>query len=216
MKAEIKALTGLRGFAAMAVVIYHFSVGVWPLKTFFDHCYLAVDLFFVLSGFIIASTSGEVFTTSLSGREYGKFVAKRLGRIYPLYLVTTLVAIAMVALIGDRWQIEPVSLISNLLMIQGWGIAESFDSPGWSISVEMAAYILFPPLMLFLHKARPAAYYISFVLCIVGLFAIGQVPTRRCGQSGFPNRLIADSRLLSGESGFGSRFDVGRGVGVLR
>jgi peptidoglycan/LPS O-acetylase OafA/YrhL len=61
---EIRALTGLRGLAAIFVVVFHeagnFS-GDGPAATFLRHGYNAVDLFFVLSGFVMALTYGEMW-----------------------------------------------------------------------------------------------------------------------------------------------------------
>ena len=58
--------------------------------------------------------------------------------------------------------------------------------------------------------------YLAGIFELLGSVTRTVAEARRCGQSGFPNQLIADSRLFFAESSLGSWFDVGCGVGVLR
>src|ERR1700685_1244853 len=89
MKAEIRSLTGVRGVAALIIVIYHY--GKFRLDHFSDvwHVppgYLPVALFFMLSGFVI----GYVYRDSLhpeSSSSYRIFLIKRFARLYPAYIV---------------------------------------------------------------------------------------------------------------------------------
>ena len=83
----------LRGVAALAVVTYHFP-GDSPLL---GHGYLAVDLFFALSGFVIAHAYGWQL---MNGEPVGRFMLRRLIRLYPLYLLATLVGAALI--LNDR------------------------------------------------------------------------------------------------------------------
>ena len=87
---ELRSLTALRGVAAMAVVMQHFSAtaqehsqGVIP--SLVPHGYLAVDLFFALSGFIMSYTYLDLFQRD-GARAYGGFLVKRAARIVPLNL----------------------------------------------------------------------------------------------------------------------------------
>jgi peptidoglycan/LPS O-acetylase OafA/YrhL len=164
-RGEIRSLTGLRGVAACWVVLFHYatafqyadlsesrgragSAGLRLAESVVAHGYLAVDLFFVLSGFVMALTYGGVFRAGLSGRAYLDFLGKRLGRIYPLYIVLTLAVAALrYARIDLSEPPSPVGLASNVLLVQAWGIADSIDVPAWSISTEFAAYLLFPLLV---------------------------------------------------------------------
>ena len=139
---EIRPLTGLRGVAACFVMLYHFTPDA--AGAFLRHGYIAVDLFFMLSGFVMALTYGGEFQFGFSPGVYARFLGKRLGRVYPLYLATLLVCIAL--LWGEGRLPSGWVLGSNLALIQGWGFADSLNSPGWSISTELAAYLLFPPL----------------------------------------------------------------------
>jgi peptidoglycan/LPS O-acetylase OafA/YrhL len=93
-RSEIRSLTGLRGVAAAYVVLYHmhlFELCSGAAATVLTHGYLAVDLFFVLSGFVMALTYAELFEGGFSAGRYRDFLVRRIARVYPLYVVVTLV-----------------------------------------------------------------------------------------------------------------------------
>ncbi len=167
---EIRSLTGLRGVAACFVVVYHYfnmSTGLGFFKPLLLHGYLSVDLFFVLSGFVISMTYGSLFADRVTAQDYVGFLYRRLGRIYPLYIFVTL-ALAELSYAGiihpfygglrSAW-----GLIDNILLIQEWGLADSIGGPSWSISTEFAAYLLFPLVFRRLTN-RPWAF--GLALCI--------------------------------------------------
>mgnify|MGYP000989605473 CR=1 FL=1 len=99
--AEIPALTGLRALLAWWVVVYHMTIPElaplppdgWlePLRA---HGYLAVDGFFVLSGFILSYVYRDAFAAGVPGI-YPRFLLARLARLYPVHLAMTLVVLAM-------------------------------------------------------------------------------------------------------------------------
>ncbi len=151
MKGEVRSLTGLRGFAAVMVMFYHFArigtPGSW-IATFVGNGYLWVDLFFVLSGFVLAYTYQDMFAGGYRRQPHLNFLAKRLARIYPLYLV-----VIVESATAGVWRTTPsgyadfsLTLLSNLGMVQAWGLARSLEGDAWSISTEWAAYLLFPVL----------------------------------------------------------------------
>jgi peptidoglycan/LPS O-acetylase OafA/YrhL len=152
---EIKSLTGLRGVAAFFVMLYHFTVmslGSDPASVFVRKCYIWVDLFFMLSGFIMALTFADQFLNGQGGLRvaYWLFLIRRLARVYPLYfLVTVESAIAAVRPMEQVPGLDSFQLAvaANIAMIQSWGIAPSFEGAAWSISTEWAAYLLFPGLL---------------------------------------------------------------------
>ena len=162
---EIKALTSLRGIAAMAVVLQHFSAtaqqhSLSNIPSLVPHGYIAVDLFFVLSGFIMAYT--YVWDFEARGlAAFVPFLLKRVARIVPLnsfavFLVLILGA-ASSFMLGRNIMFESahtaVDTVCNLLMLQGLGIGTNLNAPSWSISTEFAAYLVFPALIwLAFHK----------------------------------------------------------------
>ena len=148
---EIRALTGLRGIAALYVVAFHYLGGLSfsnPMTTLFAHGYLAVDLFLILSGFVMALNYAAAFTADFSFSTYLRFLWRRIARIYPLYIVMTLVS-SLFFYFGI-YKLAPFEkslttvVVLNAGMVQSWGLSSSLDAPAWSITAEWAAYLLFP------------------------------------------------------------------------
>lgn len=189
-KDEIVALTSLRGVAAMAVVMQHFSATAQmqtrvTIPSLVPHGYMAVDLFFVLSGFIMSYTYQDSFQRR-GMRAFGNFLARRLARIVPLN--TAIVTLILVAgaistrLIGNNIFYHNVHLAfdipANLLMLQGLGIGEGLNGPAWSVSTEFAAYLLFPLFVLVMFDRRPATPVIGLIVCMAGLGWLASLHSR--------------------------------------
>jgi peptidoglycan/LPS O-acetylase OafA/YrhL len=152
MPEQLKALTSLRFFAALWVVLFAYwpnlAAGAAPL--FVQKGSLGVELFFVLSGFILCHVYLPGWEAARFG--YGKFIWARIARVYPLHLATLagiglLAAAAMVAGISVghgilSWDTLP----ANILMIHAWGFTgeAGWNHPSWSISAEWFAYLSFP------------------------------------------------------------------------
>ena len=153
---NIPALTGLRGFAAWWVVSYHFReffylAPAW-LISFFSKGYLAVDIFFILSGFVIY-ISGNGLAQNPNLQKYLTFVRRRFSRIYPVHLFMLLVYLllpAAIVIFSKSKQIPQAfsieSFIANLFLLQAWGFIDylSWNVAAWAISSLFAAYLLFP------------------------------------------------------------------------
>lgn len=167
-KVEIRSLTGLRGVAAFYVMLYHFKIPDMGSGLFFDfirHGYLCVDLFFVLSGYVMAKTYQKLFREGFTLKSYRVFLGRRLARVYPLYLFIT--ALSVVYFGTHRENVPPgtdftgLSIAANLLGVQTWGIAKSLVGPGWSISTEFMAYLLFPfiawPMLFCSRRVAPVS-----------------------------------------------------------
>ena len=178
MNKEIRSLTGLRGIAAFYVIIYHFGFfksenGI--LHTFFQHGYLAVDLFFVLSGFVMALTYSPLFQDGSKFLNYKIFMERRFARIYPLYIFVTFIAILHDNVFFYPFDPEaPVlnaeNIVTHIFLVQAWGFSKSFMGTTWSISTEMLAYALFPLLIAYsLFKGRTLAtmfFVVSFIVLL--------------------------------------------------
>jgi len=153
LRSEIKSLTGLRGVAAVLVLFYHAmsrGIGFQPLDRIIHHGYISVDLFFVLSGFVMALTYGSGVVRGAIWKHQLEFLGHRVARIFPLYAAVTLACF----LVAQAGLLHPPgvdnlfhALLKNLLMIQAWGAGGTgLNNPGWSISAEWGAYLLFPAL----------------------------------------------------------------------
>ena len=137
------ALDSWRGICACMVALFHFDVishlSFLPLTR---HAYLFVDFFFVLSGFVIASN----YRSRLAeGFGIGRFLILRLGRIYPLHLVTLLLFIPIDAAKDGIGPNLLQAIVTNLLLLQGLGVNPQnwLNFASWSISAEFAAYVIF-------------------------------------------------------------------------
>jgi peptidoglycan/LPS O-acetylase OafA/YrhL len=180
---EIPALTGIRGVAACWVVFYHvheFDALHGPLATLLRHGYLAVDIFFVLSGLVMGLSYSGLFAGGFTTRKYGVFLARRAARIYPLYLVVTLVLAALpiwhfVSAAHLHWLLR--RLVLNLSLVDFWGFAAPIDGPSWSISTELAAYLLFPILALLTIYGRAPITVLVAILCVITVAVLTQLPT---------------------------------------
>src|ERR1700712_3003224 len=98
MAADIRALTGVRGVAAAVIVVYHFgdvqlSTGGTADYFRIPFGYLLVDLFFMLSGFVMALTYRHAFDKPSLGT-FANFMLKRVARLYPAYFVIGLFYVA--------------------------------------------------------------------------------------------------------------------------
>ncbi|MBV8095232.1 MAG: acyltransferase [Acetobacteraceae bacterium] len=148
----MRSLTGIRGLAACWVMSGHYFCHP-PSNTtvcvFVGHSYVAVDLFLILSGFVLAATYEARFDGKpFAADRVATFLRQRVARIYPLYAVVTLVSGLMafkgIHLWGDP-QVSTGMLLANLLMVQSWGLSSaSVVAAGWSVSTEWAANLLFP------------------------------------------------------------------------
>ena len=167
-------LTPLRGIAALWVVVFHFSETVAkfvPLNRslLLAKGYLMVDLFFILSGFIIYHVYQENFQADFQASNFRKFIVARFARVYPLHFFTLLILVLLVASSG-HWnpvQSKP-AIVTNLLLIHSFGIHNIFtwNVPSWSISAEWWAYMVFPFLALFIYRKKGLA------LGLLGLFVL--------------------------------------------
>jgi len=146
-------LDALRGVAACSVLLYHSKFTVWDEPTaLMRNAYLAVDLFFVISGFVMQHAYGARIRQGMPLPDY---MVLRLGRIYPLHLFMLLVWVPYIAFkthlfhqgfggtdpsYSNAW-----TFLSNVLLIQAWHLHDSlnWNYPSWSISAEWAVYLLF-------------------------------------------------------------------------
>ena len=149
-RTDIRALTGLRGIAACWVMVGHYFADdtPWPIVTLvISHSYIAVDLFMILSGFVLAMSYGAALYTP-SAAKIGRYIWQRLARIYPLYAATTLLCWGLIKWGIPVWGNPTASLpglAANLLLVQIWGWPNnSLNAAAWSISGEWAASLLFP------------------------------------------------------------------------
>lgn len=163
----IRAIDGLRGIAALGIVIYHMrpALAYAPELRFsahwFEKYFLLLDLFFIVSGFAIASGYGATFRRRIAATDYRRFMWGRFARLYPLYFLILMVLAAQETafwLLGN-WGVltppwtpwgrpvaEPVGFVASLFLVQSWGFINKlvWIIPAWYVSALLAAYLAFP------------------------------------------------------------------------
>ena len=173
-------LDGLRGVAALFVVIFHFlEMVIWPYdKLWLGHGWLAVDFFFCLSGFVM----GYAYDTRIASMGLRNFFKARLIRLHPLVILGTV--LGLIAFYANPFGITPgyspakmaLIALASLLVIP-WGAMPSrgrnlfsLNAPAWSLFWEYVANLLFALVLCRLKRGLLFALTIAAAvwLCWVG------------------------------------------------
>ena len=187
----LNALTGIRFFAAFYVVIFHSRVGQalhdaghTAAGNFFFNGFLAVPLFFLLSGFILAYTyEGQIAKAG----DYRRFWEARFARIWPVYALSLLLA----AVPGLHFP-KPLQTVAALFMVQAWNPWNS-DMAGagnfvcWTLSVEALFYVCFPSFQTWLDRRSSR----SILLLIGGMIALCILVNSSSRTLGYPAHGVA-------------------------
>ncbi|MGO4893899.1 acyltransferase family protein [Flavobacterium sp. W21_SRS_FM6] len=185
-KNELIALTSIRGIAAIWVILYHFLIPfnrdvacVSCSVTMLERSYLAVDLFFVLSGYILALVYAKTFDENNNVPTYFRFIKARIARIYPLHLFCLLIFVLwqliMLLTVTDHTlnsRNNSETFFYNIFLIHAWGTWNdvSWNYPSWSISAEFFAYLTFPIMLAVIrfHKViKSLVLLISITLILI-------------------------------------------------
>jgi peptidoglycan/LPS O-acetylase OafA/YrhL len=173
---HIAGLTGLRFFAALAVVFFHTLPhwtlpGVNELWQFSRMGSTGVSLFFLLSGFILF----HVYEQALKNRQFRTrdFLWARFARIYPVYCFGLALALpgfvtrVVESVHSGTGETQPLAAVAAPLLLQAWhpSVACDWNCPGWSLSAEAFFYPLFPAIGLF--AVRQARRSVPFNLLMV-------------------------------------------------
>ncbi len=183
---HIKEFDGLRGLLALWVFVAHtVEHGPYWAATRFIHANWAVDIFIILSGFVI-------FHLLSSGEDYRSFLTRRWFRLFPVFAVCFLVALALYAGlriddelafgIGAQTNLSP-HLVTHATMLHGVvpnevlpRSAQAILPPAWSISVEWQFYLLAPLLFLFATRwSWQGALVMALLLALRVLHDLGQL-----------------------------------------
>lgn len=171
---HLDALTGIRGIAAWGVVLYHIRLSLAeilpsPVIDALGKCYLAVDLFFILSGFVIWYNYADRIAHG-GWPATRLFLWRRFARVWPLHAVILggFVALAVLLIVTghDASHYLFGELPLHVLLIQNWGFSPdlSWNHPAWSISTEVTAYLLFPALVLATRWERVSSWVLAVLV----------------------------------------------------
>jgi peptidoglycan/LPS O-acetylase OafA/YrhL len=190
----INQLTGIRAVLAWSVVCLHILCNpqmapLFRFAPFFSRGNLAVDGFFVLSGFILCHVYAPGFP-AFSLRRYKSFLVARIARIYPIHLIVLIAFLAAVA--ANHWFHHPNAVTGfsaadlglSLLLLQAWGFIDHpvWNSVAWSISAEWFAYLLFPIFLIVVVKGNSVVRIA--LLIAASLIALHWVSTAQGPTSG--------------------------------
>ena len=208
----ITNLTPLRGIAAILVVIFHFEIVLVlflprELSRFFSKCYLMVDLFFIMSGFIIYHVYGEIFKHNIQTVSFNKYIRARLARVYPLHIITLILTIILVVSQHFKWDefFNPRAIPTHVLMLQSFGLHSiyTWNVPAWSISAEFVAYIIFPVFAFVLYRSKIITPVIISALIIFTYCLLAFKLSKTNGTTGLYNLDVTyDYGYLRGIAGF--------------
>ncbi len=191
IRGEIKALTGLRIIAALWVVLFHFRPMLTDMSPEFRENLApvlnsgaqGVDLFFILSGFVLTWNYLDRMGGAWSMRATVHFLWLRLARVWPVYLLTMHLAALIVILslhvghvpLPEVRDLTAISYVRQVLLVQLWFEPffdnTSWDGPAWSISAEWLAYLLFGLIVLIILRLERATrarslMLLAFVACL--------------------------------------------------
>lgn len=161
-RAYFSDLDGMRGILSVVVLLLHLGMnalitrltaGVLPAGRW----QLSVDFFFILSGFVL------YFAIERARPSLAAYFAKRVRRLAPMALLTTL---AMVALAPTRWSVE--TIIANVLMVQTFLFVQSVNLPAWSIPCELFFPALALPVIGCLARARTLSIVVLLMVMLIG------------------------------------------------
>lgn len=167
---RLDALTGARFLAALLVFSLHMTLLVpWGLRA----GYSGVTFFFVLSGFVMTWAHGD-----LAPRlgQLLRYAGNRVGRIVPVFWLAFVVSVPVALHDFHRaWGVAGLAAVLNVLLLQAWShravVNLAYDSPSWTLSVEMFFYALFPAAAVALRQVRSGRAALGLAAAVLALEA---------------------------------------------
>ena len=186
-KPRYEILDGLRGVAAIIVLLYHHFEEFGPGITSF-HGYLAVDFFFILSGFVVGYAYDDRWKSinNPNGMTLSDFFKRRLIRLHPMLLFGMFFGLLMFyfgagsnlpTIMQSHWPTILVSFVFAILLIpvpkmfdvRGWGEVNSFNGNSWTLGFEYLANILYALFIRHLGKTMLTFLVIFFAILTIGM-----------------------------------------------
>ncbi|MFX1695295.1 acyltransferase family protein [Paraburkholderia sp. A1RI-2L] len=175
-----RSLEGLRGTAALLVVLFHMKI-LSAYSGVVQNGYLCVDLFFVLSGYVICSAYASRVTNS---REVFRFVVRRIGRLWPLHVLSSVLFYGLLSLHAVTSH-QPVlvptlaEFVSLLTMTNGFNLFDHNigNSVSWSAGDELYVYVVFAVTCIAL---RVRAFVLFAAFAIIGALIAFRINADYC------------------------------------
>ncbi|MGR5126752.1 acyltransferase family protein [Photobacterium swingsii] len=199
MQGQLPLLTAIRGFAAFFVALFHARLVLFPqwkeeiasTSQLLENGYLWVDIFFILSGFVMMHVYRDSFQQGCTMAKWRHFMWLRFSRIYPLFLTTLLLLLGWettkhiygIGFYGgellNSWGLADIpafqgpfntsdTLFANLFLLQSLtNQSLSWNFPGWSLSVEWLCYMLFPIILALLSFNAKRSSWLPFLVFLL-------------------------------------------------
>ena len=174
--APLKALTGLRCFAAVNIVLFHFSNPQWFgfLAPVVNAGFISVSYFILLSGFVLAYNYSERARNGELDRK--RFWEARVTRIYPIYFLSLVLSLGQ---LSGEYPVHTKAMfwtgvVLTPLLLQGFvpAVATFLNTPAWTMSAEAAYYMIFPWVAKWKRPERIAPHIMKMAV----VWALGLVP----------------------------------------
>lgn len=184
-KDRLVGLDWLRGVAALWVFVYHFNVTIQKPKYFAAESmgplaelgYHGVDLFFVLSGFVMAASTPTAARNDLSGMR--NFFIRRIMRVFPAYIAVTvpLMMVAVLTGIGapDSTPLDARLVVSNLLLLPRDDLTSFVPVVAWTLTHELMFYLLFS--LTFVSRRLALSALVVWSVLSIATYVMGGPPS---------------------------------------
>jgi peptidoglycan/LPS O-acetylase OafA/YrhL len=180
------SLEGMRGISALLVVLFHLHFAV-PGLAWTGNGYLAVDLFFALSGYVIGGAYGKSLK---NGPELWAFMVRRFGRLWPALMASNIAAFALLLILAAvghdanpaRLLPRPVEVLSVMTFTQGLNLFDHGIGTdiGWSAGDEFWVYAVFAVACLTLRGHRRAVAFAALAVTGYAVAVWASVGLRQC------------------------------------
>jgi peptidoglycan/LPS O-acetylase OafA/YrhL len=155
---RLKELDALRGIAALSVVLFHYSVMAGFDSLLLKVGVTGVDLFFLISGYVILLTLEKTRTA-------GDFIVSRISRLYPSYITLLFLTTATIYFFNKSQTPSAREIALNLTMMQPIFRVRYIDDSYWTLTVEMQFYIFM--LLIFMAGRLKDIEWISLIFLTV-------------------------------------------------
>lgn len=180
---RIHALDGLRGVLALYVAVYHLGssfmregAALQGLSHALGQAWYSVDVFFVMSGLVMAHVYGAAWANGAGRAQIMAFFKARVARLYPVHLLA--LGLMAVGIVRAFWGTPEMmdadgryawsAALMSLFMLHGpWIDHRTWNYPAWSISAEWHAYALFPFMAATLMRWQGLAARLAIMVCVV-------------------------------------------------
>lgn len=189
----LSSLTPMRGLLALWIVAFHFNEIIPIVPTAITRevrrSYLAVDFFFIMSGFVICHVYGQSLSRNPSWSSIATYVRARFARIYPLHLFWLSVHILVFLLAlqfapavlsqseGFKQLYNVNAIPTHLLMLHAMGIHgyRTWDGPSWSIGAEWWTYVIAIPVMVWMFRGSRWRMVMTAIIGFLGFVALQKI-----------------------------------------